>query len=213
MLGNLHALLADIYGLEMSYDIHDFLITDEQVADALDRDGRRVDEKLLISEGDDHAEVSLYLEPNLVERLTEHDPTARLTERNLADFWTAFEGVSHFTYYAWNASVEKPVRLLELELQAEVDKFIATNVLLQRQGEKPPSSLHQWLFDLPRYDRRLSASELDRYRFANHYAGKYCLKLGPGLANGLAPGQQLQRELREFYRFSQPNKIQHIESR
>jgi len=212
LLGDFQTLLADIYELEMSYRVDDFVTTDARVASLLDTEGRTVEEKLLIAEGDGDAEVSLYLEAGLVERLAEHDPLRRLDERNLADFWTAFEGVSHFAYYAWNASLEKPVRLLEMELQAEVDKFIATNVLLQRQGERPPAGLHQWLFELPRYDRRLSEAELRRYRCANHYAGKYCLKLVPGLAQGLND-RGLWRELRRFYRLSQPNKIHHIESR
>ena len=212
MLGDFQTLLADIYELEMSYRVDDFVTTDAQVASLLDAEGRSVEEKLLIAEGDGDAEVSLYLEAGLVERLAAHDPLRRLDERNLADFWTAFEGVSHFAYYAWNATLEKPVRLLEMELQAEVDKFIATNVLLQRQGEKLPAGLHQWLFELPRYDPSLTEAELQRYRCANHYAGKYCLKLAPGLAQRLKD-PALWQELRHFYRLSQPNKIQHIDSR
>lgn len=214
MLGHFQALLADIYDLEMSYDVDDFLTTDRRIAELLDADGRVLDEKLLISEGDEGcADVALYLEADLVDRLRERDPTVRLDGGNLADFWTAFEGVSHFAYYAWNAAVDKPVRLLEMELQAEVDKFIATNVLLERQGEKTPPRLHQWLFELPRYDRQLSDGELHRYRCANHYAGKYCLKLGPDLARGLGRDEGLRRELTAFYRLSQPKKISHIESR
>ncbi len=212
MLGDLHALLAEIYALDVPYDIEDFLVTDAEVADALDTEGRRGEEKLLIAEGEGEAEVSLYLARPLVDRLEAHDPTARLDGRNLADFWTAFEGVSHFVYYAWNAGKGKTVRLLEMELQAEVDKFIAARVLLERQGERPPPSLHSWLFDWPRYDDRLTAPELTRYRHANHYAGKYCLKLAPELTQGVEHGP-LQRELREFYRLTQTAKIQHIESR
>jgi hypothetical protein len=211
LLDRLQALLADVYDIEISYDVYDFLVTDRAVADALDADGRSVDEKLLIVEQGAHAGVSLYLESGVVERLTEHDPSRRLDTRNFADFLTAFEGVSHFAYYAWNASVEKQVRLLEMELQAEVDKFVATHLLLRRQGARAPSRLHRWLFDAPRYDHRLSPAELSRYRYANHYAGKYCLKLGPGLLDGL--GRRMLTELREFYRLSQSSKIQHIESR
>ena len=51
----------------------------------------------------------------------------RLDGENLADFWSALEGVSHFTYYAWNAARDKSVSLFELELQAEVDKFVTTS--------------------------------------------------------------------------------------
>lgn len=211
MLGNFQTLLADIYRLDVAYDVEDFVITDPRIAALLDADGRSAEEKLLISEGDGQAEVALYLEPGVVERLAARNPLDRLDERNLADFWTVLEGVSHFAYYAWNAALEKPVRLLEMELQAEVDKFIVTAVLLGRQGERPPAGLHQWLFDLPRFDRRLSPDELERYRWANHYAGKYCLKLAPALEDGLL-GDAMRDELLRFYRLTQPSKIRHIES-
>jgi len=211
VLGNFHSLLADIYRFDVAYDIEDFVTTDPRVAALLDADGRSVEEKLLISEGDGHAEVALYLEAAVVERLAARNPLHRLDERNLADFWTVLEGVSHFAYYAWNAALEKPVRLLEMELQAEVDKFIATAVLLGRQGERPPAGLHQWLFDLPRFDRRLSPDELERYRLANRYAGKYCLKLAPALEDG-SLGDAMREELLRFYRLTQPSKIRHIES-
>ena len=211
VLADFQTLLAEIYQLDVAYDVDDFVITDPELAGLLGGDGRDVEEKLLIAERDGQAEVALYLEAGVVERLSARDPLHRLDERNLADFWTALEGVSHFAYYAWNAALEKPVRLLEMELQAEVDKFIATAVLLGRQGERPPAGLHQWLFDLPRFDRRLSPDELERYRLANRYAGKYCLKLAPALEDG-SLGDAMREELLRFYRLTQPSKIRHIES-
>ena len=71
----------------------------------------------------------------------------RLDADNLEDFWTAFEGVSHFTYYAWNAQREKRVTLLEMELQAEVDKYVATTLLLLTPRAAQPRGLHHWLFE------------------------------------------------------------------
>ena len=88
----------------------------------------------MISEEDGEAEVCLYLERELLDRLAENDPTARLDQHNLADFWTAFEGVSHFTYYAFKATQDRPVTLVEMELQAEVDKFVAIRIAAVRRG-------------------------------------------------------------------------------
>lgn len=212
MLGELQTLLKDIYALDIAHDVGDFLITDADVAAVLDAGGRASEEKLLIEEADGEAKVALYLARELVGRLQRHDPTARLDERNLADFWTVCEGVSHFNYYAWRAAANRPVTLLEMELQAEVDKFVATAALLVRQGERLPPRLHHWLFDLPTFDEQLSADELERYRSANRYAGKYCRQLGARLAGGL-DDENLVRELRHFYRLPQPAKIEHIESR
>ncbi len=211
VLGQLQSLLSDIYALEISYDIYDFLITDAQLVSTLDAGGRRVDEKLLIVEEADAASVSLYLEPGLMDRLQENNPAHRLSAENLEDFWMALEGVSHFIYYAWNAMAEKSITLLEMELQAEVDKFIGTTLLLQQQGETPPPYLHHWLFELPRFDTRLSDDELTRYQDANHYAAKYCLKLVPQLSRWTA-GSELNKKLCQFYRLTQPAKIRHIEA-
>jgi hypothetical protein len=210
-LGGLQALLRDLYALDLKYEVDDFLTTDATLARALDAGGRELDEKLLIAETDGEAEVSLYVEPRVLERLARSDPLARLDADNLEDFWTAFEGVSHFTYYAWNAQLEKSVTLLEMELQAEVDKFVATTLLLSRQGQRQPRGLHHWLFEMPRLDERLDGDELDRYRRANRYAGKYCRKLAPAIARGAAD-EAVRAELRRFYRLSQASKIEHIDA-
>ena len=210
-LGGLQALLRELYALDLEYDVDDFLTTDTTFARALDAGGRELDEKLLIAETDGEAEVSLYLEPRVLERLARSDPLARLDADNLEDFWTAFEGVSHFTYYAWNAQLEKSVTLLEMELQAEVDKYVATALLLSRQGHRPLRGLHNWLFEMPRLDERLDGDELDRYRRANRYAGKYCRKLAPAIARGTAD-EATRAELRRFYRLSQASKIEHIDA-
>jgi len=210
-LGGLQSLLSEVYALDLEYEVEDFVTSDAKLASALDGGGRQLDEKLLIAESGGEAEVSLYLEQNLLQRLERSDPLTRLDADNLEDFWTAFEGVSHFTYYAWNAQVEKSVTLLEMELQAEVDKFVATTLLLLRQGQRQPRGLHHWLFELPRLDERLDGEELDRYRRANRYAGKYCRRLAPAIA-GAATDEALKSELRRFYRFSQASKIDHIEA-
>lgn len=213
LLSELHRLLNELYDLELGYDIYDFLTTDEALADALAAGCRTASEQLLISEGGEEAGVSLYLEPALVERLDRNDPVEGLNAHNLGDFWTAFEGVSHFTYYAYRAGLEKPVTLLEMELQAEIDKFIATCVLLWRQFGSLPRGLHSWLFSVTRFDPNLGEPELERYARANHYAARYCAMLWPRLARGgLDNDRRLQPELRRFYRLSQPGKIDHIEA-
>ena len=209
-LHGFHGLLSGLYALDLAYEVDDFVTTDTDLARALDAGGRELDEKLLIAETDGEADVSLYLDPGLLERLERSDPLERLDADNIEDFWTVFEGVSHFTYYAWNAQREKRVTMLEMELQAEVDKYVATALLLQRQGQKA-RGLHHWLFEMPRLDERLDGDELDRYRRANRWAGKYCRRLAPAIASG-APDEATRTELRRFYRLSQASKIEHIDA-
>jgi hypothetical protein len=211
LLRKLQTLLHELYALDVAYGIDDFLVTDATLARALDTGGRDVDEKLLIAETDGEAEVALYLERELLERLTERDPLTRLDADNLADFWAALEGVSHFTYYAWNAERDKNVTLFELELQAEVDKFVTTGMLLKQQSGCELHELHGWLFDKPRLLSELNGAERERYRRANRYAGKYCRHLAPALTRG-ADEEAVQSELRRFYRLSQGSKLAHIDA-
>jgi hypothetical protein len=210
LVGALQGFLSEFYALDLPYDVRDFLLTDATLARSLDSTGREVEEKLLIAENAGEAEVCLYLEGGLLDRLERSDPLTRLDGDNLEDFWTAFEGVSHFAYYTWNASLDKSVTLFEMELQAEVDKFVATTLLLLRQHERLPRGLHHWLFDLPKLDGRLDGAERDRYRRANRYASKYCRRLAPII--GRSPAREVvNRELRRFYRLSQAPKLEHID--
>ena len=209
LLRKLEQMLHELYALEVGYAVSDFLITDAALAHSLDSGGRKVDEKLLIAEADGEADVALYLERELLDRLERHDPLTKLDGDNLADFWSALEGVSHFTYYAWNAARDKAVSLFELELQAEVDKFVTTTRLLREQTGRDPAGLHGWLFDSATLANDLGPAERERYRRANRYAAKYCRRLTPGLAGDEAA---CQRELRHFYRLSQTKKLAHIDA-
>lgn len=211
LLGKLQTLLTELYDLDLSCDIYDFLTSDEGLARKLDRGGRDSDEKFLISERNGQAEVCLYVQRELMDRLRDNDPWVQINDNNLADFWVAFEGVSHFIHFAWRASVDMPVSLLELELQAEVDKFVATAMLLQRQGERMPDGLHHWLFDRCRFADDLSGSELERYERANYYAGKYCLWLRPAIEQAWRHAD-VRNELRRFCRLPNRGKIDYIEA-
>jgi hypothetical protein len=208
LLRKLEQMLHELYALEVGYAVSDFLITDPEVASNLDSGGRKVDEKLLIAEADGEADVALYLERELLDRLDRHNPLTKLDGANLGDFWAALEGVSHFTYYAWNAARDKAVSLFELELQAEVDKFVTTGLLLREQTGREPDGLHAWLFDSPTLAAELNEHERERYRRANRYAARYCRRLTLGRdVVGAA-----HRELRHFYRLSQASKLAHIDA-
>ena len=211
LLGQLQSLLGTIYSVAPDYDIYDFLVTDASVAQSLTGVPCESEETLLIHESENEVAVSLYLCEQLLGRLAERDPTIALDAENLPDFLTALEGVSHFMYYAWNADKRRPVTLLELELQAEVDKFVSTAYLIESQTGRLPRRLHRWLFDLPNLADHLSDAERERYRDANRYAGKYCLSLLRKLNQGES-ADTLRPELRSFYRLSRGEKIQRIEN-
>ncbi len=211
-LAALQSCLTELYGLEPGHCVDDFLITDRRLAQCFGGAQRERDEELLIVEDEDGAGVSLYLDPELIGRLERDNPLAALSHSNLADFLVALEGISHFTYFAFKAGKDECVSLLELELQAEVDKFITAAVLLTRQYERMPAQLHDWLFALPRLHDDLSAEETERYERANSYAARYCRRLWPSLVSDVS-GDVLRRELRHFYRLPRQHKIGHIDAR
>lgn len=219
ILRDFQSLLSRIYGIEQSLDIYDFLVTDPAMLAKIEEphSARATEEKLLIHVQEDELGVLLYLNSELLKRLTAKDPRQYLGQNNLADFCKVLEGISHFIYLAWNAAADKSVTLMEMEMQAEVDKYIGARVLLQRQSWSPlDDSLFDRLFDDPCFDDRLDAEELARYRHASTYAGRYCLSLEkrfPGAKMGLPRFDwEMIRDLRAFYRLPQPGKVSHIQS-
>ncbi len=204
--------LQRIYEVDVPHNVEDFVITDRALLEALGDDTRNADEKLLVVQDGDDVELALYLDPEVMSRLREDDPTLRLHHGNIADFCTALEGVSHFLYLTWNAEYERGVSLLELEMQAEVDKYVSMALLFGSQGDgKVPSQLYTWLFDNPVFDDSLDEDSLKRYRDANYYASRYCSKIESHYFRERRAGN-LMNELRRFYRLPQHHKIKRIES-
>src|ERR1700694_4641325 len=109
---------------------------------------RATDEQLLVAEEGGEMTLGLFLAPEVLERLDEANPLDALNGANLADYWTALGGVSHFVSLAWNAGHDRPVGLMELELQAEVDKYVCSVQLLRPQDpSRFPAELHRVLFE------------------------------------------------------------------
>jgi hypothetical protein len=216
LLTRLQGLISGIYDVSIAHDVYDFLVTDRGHLPAAARTGES-DEELIVEQptGEDDAEVgmSLYLDPELLKRLSLADPMVRLHDGNVADYWTALEGVSHFLYLAWNAGHDRPVSLLELEMQAEVDKYVASYWLMREQlPGRFPSELLSVLFERTRIDPRLARGREGMYREASRYAEKFCRRLEQSLrgARGDSGGEVLA-ELRRFYRLTNARKLAHIE--
>ncbi|HEX4241839.1 MAG TPA: hypothetical protein VHZ53_10540 [Steroidobacteraceae bacterium] len=216
VLDSLQSMLARLYDVELCHDVCDYLITDRRYLGgrAPCNDARAPEEELLLAEMPGGAGVALYLDPGLLRRLEGADPLDTLTESNLADYCTVLEGVSHFVYTTWRLNRDLPVSLLELETQAEVDKFAVTVFLLARQqGGGYPREVHPRLFDRVRFDARLERDQYDRYRTAHRSAAHYCRKLEHRfVSRGELRVEPLLRELRRFYRLGSAAKVCHAAS-
>jgi hypothetical protein len=218
VLRGLQTLLHRLYDVEPDHDVYDFLITDRRAVAHLEPDDdRALEEELLLAEAADGngAGVALYLDPQLLRRLESADPVGALTEANLADYCTALEGVSHFVYSTWRLGCDLPVSLLELETQAEVDKYAVTVFLMGLQqggarGGAYPAEVHTRLFERVSFDARLQPHQYERYRTAHRCAARFCLELERRFVNrGVARIEGLVRELRKFYRLGSAQKLRY----
>jgi hypothetical protein len=211
-LERLESLLTGIYDLDIGCRVEDFLVTDRQQLPGCCRDAPG-DEQLFVGAADDELCVSLYLDPALLDRLERRDPCDRLDQDNLADCWTALEGVSHFLCVAHNAGHDRPVSRLALEMQAEIDKYVASVALLRRRDpHRFPAELHTLLFRRARIDPALAGRHEPLYRRASRQAARFCTRLEPWLrALCRRDDGGWLAELRRFYRLSDSGKLRHIE--
>jgi hypothetical protein len=210
MLAALQKHLADIYQVDCGERISDYLITDRILANCIADQplDTGVEETVLVSEDNEGMGLSVFLDQDLLTRLEKQNPLNGLRARRLGDLATVLEGISHFNYLVWSAQQDRSVTLLELELQAEIDKFVATTLLaLDQQDYEFVRRLHHWLFDEVTFHTSLNDDQRQRYEIANDYAGRFCHRVFSriGAESGFA-------ELRLFYRLTQAEKIGYIQS-
>jgi len=198
--------LQDIYALTVAHRVDDFLLTNRDQARQLGGAAalRSARESLLVQEDDGDLNISLYLDAEVMAAL---DPGR--SPPGLQDFCLALEGVSHFLYLVWYASHNRSVTLLEMELQAEIDKYLMLRGVHAGAVAGSAEGLLQRLFQNAIFHADLGAQELTRYQDANHLAERYCRGLEQRFFRG-GSRAELLRELRGFYRLSRSDKLHHI---
>lgn len=211
-LGKLEQLLTGIYDLRIGCRVEDFLVTDRHALPGACQHAPG-DEQLFVATGDEELCMSLFLDPGLLDRLAACDPNDGLDHENVADCWTAVEGISHFLCVAHHAMHDRPVSMLTLELQGEIDKYIVSFLLLRNQRpHRFPTELHPLLFKRTRIDPRLAAGRQSLYRRASDYAARFCSRLEPRLRELCRSGDRnWLAHLRRFYRLTDHGKLRHIE--
>ncbi len=212
MLSLVQRGLERMYRIDTSLDVTDFVI-DARTRDAL-KVARAPREQLLVAERDGELELGLFVDEKALANLARNDPRERLDGANLQDFLLTVEGVSHFVYVAWRAQQERPVSALELELQAEVDKYVTCLLTLLTQTAPHQAGglragLRDRLFCRFELEPDLDGEERDRYLVANSNAKSYAKSLDARFVarGGLA---DMLDELRRFYRLGVNDKIAHI---
>ena len=207
------ALLETTYGIEPALDVGDFIVDRQmrrEIVARLDREMPRDRESLWILEEDGELALALCLDDNLV--VGDGADEMLLDEAALDRHCAVLEGVSHLLYLTVRARSARAVTLLELELQAEVDKFLITwTARHDKRRPVTPDVLWHRLFVHCRIPPRGCAEETHRYVVANRYAQRYCTYLRHTFfqrdrVDALWP------EVRRFWRMGLAAKIAHIES-
>jgi len=211
ILSRLQSGLEGLYRVQTEVSVEGFLIDEEARQRA--NPARTPREQVLVRQGDssEHVDIGLFLDPSALANLERHDPALRLDDANFADFCVAVEGVSHFVYLALCASGDRAVSAMELELQAEVDKFVCCALLMGGAARSPRrmAGLRRRLYHDVEFAQDLDVDEHDRYRAANAAAGRYAATLD---GRYVAPDRVLAmlEELRWFYRQGLDGKLAHI---
>ncbi len=206
MLDVIQEQLEAIYGIRADYRVKDFLV-DSDTARKLGGSGR-AREELLVASGAEGLELALYIEPALLARVSNVGPEGAMSA-DLGDFCEVAEGVSHFLYVAHTARLERTVSLLELEAQAEVDKFaVCTLLKWGLHVGRWAGSLVGRLFEQVQLRPNLSHAERWRYLEANRLAKSYCERLLPVVRAGRM--DKLLAELRHAYRLGAEAKLQYF---
>ncbi|HEY2728869.1 MAG TPA: hypothetical protein VGK52_02950 [Polyangia bacterium] len=206
ILSRLQRGLEVLYRVETKLHVDAFVIDDEQRRRA--GVARAPREQLLVREEEDgELGMGLFIDSAALANLERNDPSARLDDANFSDFCLALEGVSHFVYVALCAAGHRRVSALELELQAEVDKFVCCVLLQGRQADR--HGLRRRLYGDVRYHDDLDAEERERYRTANAEAERYAEGLERRFVRADRVPDMLG-ELRRFYRMGLDDKRFHI---
>jgi len=184
-LRRIQSELERFYGLERAPNVTRFVREGDQ--------GSR--EVVLLRESADELEIALFLPPE-----SKQIPAGGA----LSDVWLQVaEGVSHFVYLVERARVSLPVTKLELELQAEVDKFVLslgfTGFSFSANGAR---DLLDRMFDSPRFLDPENSEAGERYRLAHHLAARFVSRVVVANDRGRA-----RERLRAFYRAGQADKI------
>lgn len=188
--------LQKLYQFELEQDVEDFLV----------KRGGAGKETLWIRSQDQEIQVALFIDPVILKKLGRENPFQQVTGRNLNAFAIAIEGVSHFVYFLKKAHVKRPVTRLELELQAEVDKYLLISLLFVQQRGGIPDFLFASLFENFCLTPSLNREEQVRYREANRFATKFCADLNRNFLRARRWRQVLE-EARHFYALDHWGKI------
>ena len=172
MLREIQAHLESIYRIQAP-DVEKFRIDREQLVRVMGEALRDAEEWVLLRETDDGIDIAVFVDECHLDALSQISCISRAPLEAFSAFCAATEGVSHFLMLFERYRRQEPVRMLELEAQAEVDKFVCASL------HQPNHSEEWWarLFRDAAVVDGLCVEESDRYEEAGRLAAGFCSAL------------------------------------
>lgn len=197
-----------LYRLDTAPDVRNFLIQDD--APVRLRETRRPREQLFVGGTSEDLRLGVFVDQAVLETLRRHNPSRGLDQTNLADLLLAVEAVSHFLCVIHCVRARRPVRALELELQAEIDKYLVCLLLLEAQGRRRTIlGLAENLAVALQLADNLNGEEHGRYARAATFASSYAAALQQRYVRTRRLMEMLD-EVRHFYRLGLDAKVNRI---
>lgn len=185
------AALERLYQLDAGMDLTPFI----RRAEGYER------EALLVREDAETMELSLR-----VPELSQSRAFDLEDGRGLDALCQIIEGVSHFVYLTNRAEAQRETTQLELEVQAEVDKYVVLSASVGELNEARSRRVRERLFEHVTYVHDAHTDEGERYRAANECARRFVRRLERDFITRCRFGE-MHTELRRFYRMGQADKL------
>jgi len=208
MLADIQQALEARYDVRVPYRVEDFVLHDSEQFVELCGGSPSSPEVLLFKESDDNLDLTLFLDSCVMDKASTANWQQEWSGDSFGDHCIVLEGVSHFLYLVWNAHYDRAVNELELEVQAEVDKFVFA-ALIANADALSLSALHTRLFERVSYRDGMSDKLKSRYESANYFAALYCQWLYEEF-DFRKSNARLRAELARFYRLIGSAKLNRI---
>jgi hypothetical protein len=178
--------LERLYQLDRVADVHAFLLPAEE--------GER--EALLVREANDGTlEMALRVPMLGPSKDLPLDPLCQI-----------IEGVSHFVYLADRARADREATQLEMEMQAEVDKYVVLASATGAHDLRASAKLRERLYERVDYAHDEETELGERYRVANDLAHGFVRRLEVKFVAD-RKWSAMRDELRRFFRMGQAEKM------
>jgi len=183
--------LESIYNLPPTPPVEFYLIGTEELG-RLVPEGAAPGPQVLVQASEDETRLAVHVGDDILRR------------DDLSAYLSATEEVSHFLFLVWSSLNHRPVTLLDIELQGEIDKF-----LLASRRVRDPGELLTRVFQNVRFEPHLTPASVRLYEQANRLAWRFCRALVDRVDEEKTM-QRALRWLRRFYRMTSRARLAHV---